>query len=94
MKLPWRSQVFSNLVRDIDKDILITSRIGKAKKRTVNVIRHEAVNEEEDCRIPEKLSKQVFDSNWVNALSLSNIRDLKICDVVLWDDNFNLYRGQ
>lgn len=92
MKLPWRSEFFSELVKNIDHDITITSRIGKARKRIVSIPCQDAVNEEEDYRIPEKLSLQVFDSTWVATLSESNIKDLKICDIPLWDQNYQLLK--
>ncbi|CAH7678496.1 hypothetical protein PPACK8108_LOCUS13023 [Phakopsora pachyrhizi] len=68
MKLPWRSEFFSELVKNIDHDITITSRIGKARKRIVSIPLQDAVNEEEDYRIPEKLSLQIFDSTWELSL--------------------------
>lgn len=84
LRLGWRSQSFTNLVNKIDREINIAARIGKGKRRVTNVIpRLEAVNEEEDPRIPEKLSRQAYNPTWLAPLGEAvkealNIRDFDV----------------
>ncbi|KAI9605091.1 hypothetical protein H4Q26_003063 [Puccinia striiformis f. sp. tritici PST-130] len=88
LKLYWRSDGFSKLVETIDHEILVGARIGGKKKRKSFITREVGQKEEEDPRIPERLSKQVYNVEWLNKLTSGTRKALKIREVIIMDDSF------
>ena len=51
--------------------------------------REEAVKEEENPRIPEKLSRQAYDENWLKSLTNATRDSLKIKELIIMTDDSN-----
>jgi hypothetical protein len=70
----------------IDRQIDFASRIGKGKvkKKASLTTRLEAVREEDDARIPEKLSRQAYNPSWLAEVggSMHKALGMKNFDVV------------
>ena len=89
MKLSWRSEGFSKLVKIIDHQIQVGSRIGKSKRKKSILPREEGEREEENPRIPEKLSRQVYDEEWLKSLTNATRDSLKIKELIIMTDDSN-----
>ena len=57
----WRSQIFTDLIEHIDREISQGLRIGgKGKKKTPITTRLPPVRDEDNFRVPERLSQQTY----------------------------------
>ncbi|OAV87526.1 hypothetical protein PTTG_29403 [Puccinia triticina 1-1 BBBD Race 1] len=91
LKLSWRSDGFSALVKTIDHEIQVGSRIGKSRRKKKFIAREEPENTEENPRIPERLSRQVYKEEWLKNLTPGTIENLKIKEVRIMTDDFMPY---
>ena len=77
--LRWRSQLFNELVLKMDQDIEFCDRIKKKGKKTID--RLPELRSTDDGDIPEGLSFQVFDQDWLKGCSKMQTSTLKILDM-------------
>jgi len=84
--LEWRSEAFSTLCAQIDRDIEQGSRIGtRRKKRSLPSVWLEALRNSEEYKVPLELARQVFDEEWLRRFLATNEKELKIFTLKIWE---------
>ena len=64
------------------------SRIGKSKRKKQILQWDEGENEEENPRIPEKLSRKVYNEEWIGRLTEATKDALKIKNLIIMTADF------
>lgn len=88
--------MFNDLMVKIDKEISLSSRIGgkgKSKKKMPMITRLEPVREEEEARIPERLSRQAYNPTWLVSMSDTVQATLNMRDFDLVNPDGTLIKG-
>lgn len=93
-KLNWRSEAGTQMMRFIDEQLLIGGRIGKAKRSQKFITRLEAIDYEENPRIPVKLSRQLYCPQWLQGKDPGIIEALKMVDLDIIDAQGRPKRGR
>jgi hypothetical protein len=88
MKLSWRLEGFSKLVKNIHHQIQVGSRIGKTKQKKQILTREDGEREEVNPRIPEKLSREVYEEEWLGNFTDATKETLKIKNIKIMTDDF------
>jgi hypothetical protein len=94
LKLNWRSDGFSALVKKIDHEIQVGTLIGKSRRKKQFISREEGEKEELTPRIPERLSKQVYKEEWLEVLTPGTIENLKIKNIQIMTQDFKPYTSR
>ena len=91
MQLDWRSEGFGQLVKTIDHEICVGSRIGKSRRKKNFTTREDGGRMEEDPRTPDRLSRQVYNADWLQRRSSAIRESLKIRDVQIMTEDYKPY---
>ena len=78
-----------NLVCKIDQDLEMTSRIGGSRKKKNRIKRLPARSQEEDSKIPLRLSINMFSVEFCNSLTAAMRSKLQVQDIALLDSEGN-----